>query len=235
MKRKIFAATYHKTGTFLIKSILTDFCKSLCLSFANVDSADFSYIVYENVDVVFFANSSFRLLDNESKPFRLIRDPRDIVISSSRYHALNPAPEQWLNERKIGGKSYSEKMIESDDFLRIVIESTNVSAEVIRKIVETSNIDNMLTIKYEDLCNPSTLFEACSKIADHVGMGQLEKLVFMGCVVSNIPQMGVVLHKDHQTSNGNPQLWKEQPDHVIDYLNTTFGKEIIELGYSLDG
>jgi hypothetical protein len=244
-REKIFVGTHHKTGTVLMDCILRDFSNVLNIShtnmndhrFENADAESRKQLIqttYKNTDVLFFTYSEFfGLLNEKSKPFHLIRDPRDVVLSAARYHSRYPAPEQWLNEAMIGQKTYNQAMVEANEMERIKIESDNVSSRAIANMISVSAMQNMLTVKYENLCEPSTMFAECTKIAEHVGMNKLEKLVFIGSVVSNIPKMGVVADRNHQTSNGQPNQWVDCQPEIVEYLNQRFSREISELGYSL--
>ncbi|WP_286829103.1 sulfotransferase domain-containing protein [Kordiimonas sp. UBA4487] len=115
-------------------------------------------------------------LKRKVRGIRIVRDPRDVVISGAHYHARSS--EAWLHEAKpfFDGKTYAE-MINSFETItdRYRFEMDNAAADTIAAMTDAKGDkaqqqfleQNFLTVKYEDLVEDTELTEF-SKVCRHL-------------------------------------------------------------------
>ena len=108
------------------------------------------------------------LFNGHVRGIRIIRDPRDIVISAAHYHCRSD--EAWLHIKRpyLDGKTYAQAINAlKTDTEKYRFELAHTSARVIAQMVNASGkqkLDafiegNFLTIRYEDLIVDSDLRE----------------------------------------------------------------------------
>jgi len=170
MKKNIFVGTYHKTGSAWMHSVFWKISKMLNIKFVNISKEHegsslelkikhiSDALISEKPHIIYDHHSQFPL-DEFSKDelrqfsgFRVIRDPRDLIISSAKYHMWSD--ESWLHEPqdKFAGKTYHEKInsLETLDD-RLLFEMDNSAGGQIEIMCALDGQNVLQTIRYEDL------------------------------------------------------------------------------------
>ena len=201
MKRNILVGSHHKTGTTWLCGIFSSFCDALNIPFHNVSGycTDFSDIAEKNEFIIrksredcgvfFDANSSFpRIADKEKCNFigiRIIRDPRDIIISAAYYH--QHAKEKWLHKRQDGfaGMTYQEKLNSLGTLdQKLMFEMKHTSARVIKRMNTFNSQGLFHTYKYEILIEDSDMIE-WKRMAGLLDLEDHERDVFLKSIYKN--------------------------------------------------
>jgi hypothetical protein len=153
--------TYHKTGTVWMRNVFRDAAEILGTVSKSIKKSeklsdiDSSYIYLQ--DHCLFPDQLYGL---RIRGIRIIRDPRDVVISGAHYHVRSDEP--WLSVREDvpGALSYSETINGYEDWEdRYLYEMRMVGGQTIRQMIDaegdTARADfikqNFLTIRYEDM------------------------------------------------------------------------------------
>ncbi len=150
------------------------------LDYGFVDLSEMSgYDAAPEENTIYFQDHSFfptSLHDQRVRGFRIIRDPRDVVISGAHYHAKSK--EGWLHVGRpyFDGKSYAEMINGLPDMQdRYRFEMENVAAGTIAGMVDAKGDEalrhfldqHFLTVRYEDLVEDTELKEF-KKICRHL-------------------------------------------------------------------
>lgn len=146
---------HHKCATVWIHSILTEVCKELSLNIEYVHSEkqfakDLGAFVKEkNIDFVTYANANFDYVSRleNFRGFHVIRDPRDIAVSSYFSHLHSHPTEGWKlltdHREKLQQVTKSEGLFLDIDFIH----------DGVYKVLEKWNYNSpdILEIKMEEL------------------------------------------------------------------------------------
>lgn len=169
--------TYHKTGTVWMQRVFRDVAAAIGSDFVDLREADAAAVPQKNtIYLEDHAQFPAAFLTRKVRGFRIVRDPRDVVISGAHYHAKSK--EAWLHEPKpfFDGKTYAE-MINGFDAMadRYLFEMENVAADTIAGMTDAKGDkvqmqfleQNFLTVKYEKLVEDEALVEF-KKICRHL-------------------------------------------------------------------
>ncbi|WCL53977.1 sulfotransferase domain-containing protein [Gimibacter soli] len=206
--------TYHKAGTVWMRAVFSEIAARLGLDFVNTPTNAFNAVTPKPGTIYFQWDSRFSpAFDREDvRGFRIVRDPRDIVISGAHYHMK--ATEPWLQVKKdrFGGLSYQEMInsldgldaryrFEMENFSRGTIRSMTVSRgnRAMRDLIER----RFLMVRYETLIEDveTTMFRS---ICDHLD------LPFELCAPIFVENslFGQSVRKDHVRS-GKKEQWTD--------------------------
>ena len=99
----IVIATLHKSGTVLMKNIFSTFAKDNNVNFIKVKKEDFKTKNFTNKNIYFDDHSGYlqnieKSFNYEYKFLQCIRDPRDLLVSATKYHQTSE--EKWLHENE---------------------------------------------------------------------------------------------------------------------------------------
>ncbi len=179
LKKPIYIFCHHKTGTVLFLKIFVKISKAFSLNFLQI----YGYCdsIPEVFDIVLFSHStvSSDILNSDFIGVHIIRDPREILISSYLYHLrtkeawciveanqnadlcfpfIPTFKEQCSNEdkkeylRQLDGKSYQAHLKELSQIDGILFELNNYSGWTIDCIQSWCfNNANILEIKLESI------------------------------------------------------------------------------------
>ncbi|MBL4789760.1 MAG: sulfotransferase domain-containing protein [Kordiimonadaceae bacterium] len=233
--------TYHKTGSVWLQGIFSELAGELGLQFTEVEiDTDLDPSALKNA---FIFNHSTRFPPNlYSEPVsgvRIIRDPRDMVISAAHYHCWSSEP--WLHAKQdiFGGKSYSEA-IKSLELAQETysFEMRHTTSYVIRQMVNSDSnkalhrfIDkNFLTIRYEDLIADSDLIEVkkiCLQL--NISLKETSEIFMKKSLFGQQKPDGAHIR------SGKTQQWKTEFNRTIaeEFANLHQGS-LETLGYETD-
>ncbi|MEX0299825.1 MAG: sulfotransferase domain-containing protein [Kordiimonas sp.] len=159
---------YHKAGTVWLNGVFREVSEQLQIPFLEVET-DTDWAGPTEA-LVFNHSSRFppALFDMPVHGLRIVRDPRDIVISGAHYHGKGL--EDWLlaEQDVFGGKSYCETINSLPTVQeKYSFEMRNTAGYVIRQMVHADHNkalnsfieNNFLMIRYETLINDVELLE----------------------------------------------------------------------------
>lgn len=196
-----------------MRDVFTAIAARLGLDFVNTPSSAIGTVAPKRGMIYFQRDSRFpAAFDRDDvRGFRIVRDPRDIVISGAHYHMKSAEP--WLHVKKdcFGDRSYQEMInslagqderyrFEMNNFSRGTIRSMAIARgnKAMRDLIER----RFLTVRYEDLIEDveATTFRS---ICDHLD------LPFDICAPIFVENslFGQSVRKDHVRS-GKKEQWR---------------------------
>jgi Sulfotransferase domain len=175
-------------------------------------------------------------------PFRIthmIRDPRDMMVSSYFYHVW--CEERWVKEprEQFGGKSWQEYLrsvsVEVGLLASIDFAMQN-TCEALRESLAWQGHPNVLTLRYEDVLHrPEEFFR---RAFEHYRVDGDDIDAGIACAMANSFErvsggrmIGVEQRNDH-CRKGVPGEWKEYFDATVtDQFQRRHGDILAALGY----
>ncbi|WP_262694303.1 hypothetical protein [Kordiimonas aquimaris] len=155
----LLIGTYHKTGTVWLQRVFMDAAQRMGHSFIEnqreVAKGELRSGFYQDHHCRF----SKDLLAADYVGFRMIRDPRDVVISGAHYHMKSD--EAWLHEPlgALSGQSYAQAINAQPDMQsRYIFEAQQVANATTRDMIaDVSRLPGMITVRYEDWIADETM------------------------------------------------------------------------------
>tara|TARA_R110002096_G_scaffold325431_2_gene519413 strand:+ start:102 stop:884 length:783 start_codon:yes stop_codon:yes gene_type:complete len=229
---------YHKAGTVWLNGIFREVADELQLSFLEVESDTLKTSAFDGKAIAFNHSSRFPEFMFESPVLgvRIIRDPRDMVISGAHYHGRGV--EAWLNAKQdvFGGRSYCEAINALETVQeKYRFEMKHTASYVMRQMVNADHnealhrfIDqNFLTIRYEDLINDQGLVDV-KKICEKLDL----QIKTVGPVFVKHSLFGEKKKDSKHIRSGKTQQWKTEFDRQTAEEFSALHQEALEaLGY----
>ena len=150
---------HHKCATVWIRNIMTAVCNNLSLKIENVDSPgqfgnDLETFIDSNqIDFLIFANADIDFVKElkDFKGFHVVRDPRDLAVSSYFSHLHSHPTDVWpaleRHREKLKSVSKEEGLFMDMEFIRHDV--------FLRMLRWDYSIPNVLELKMEDLTTQS--------------------------------------------------------------------------------
>ncbi|HWA89543.1 MAG TPA: sulfotransferase domain-containing protein [Rhizomicrobium sp.] len=213
--RKRFVGTFHKTGTVLLASVFRHLAHDLGLIFwqpravvwktGRTAKPDFPWDICMDSQSRFLADAE--LFTGDLRCVISIRDPRDVVISSARYHMT--APEKWLHrpDAAFGGATYQQALNAlATDHERYVFEMDHSSAQTIAGMLAVDRGDPRIHIVQLDRLIVDAEFEEYRRMFEFLGF---EGEALSVCL--HAAQNRSALHRSDRPAHFHheaPELWK---------------------------
>jgi len=233
--------TYHKTGTVWMSRVFRDVADAIDAEFVDLRETGGPTTRPDKNTLYLDDHSQFpsTFLRHRVRGIRIVRDPRDVVISGAHYHAKSA--ERWLHVGRpfFDGKTYAE-MITSFDAMadRYLFEMDNVAADTISNMVDAKGDaaqrtfleKNFRTMKYEKLIDDRQLREF-RKVCRHL------RLPFKKAAPAFIAH-SLFANKDAVSGHGRSgkkQQWKSVFDQKLGRAFADRHQRALEvLGYEKD-
>ena len=178
------------------------------------------------------------LLNPDHRMFHLIRDPRDIVVSSVRYHRTSE--EKWLHDpiKRFDGLSYQQKLNSlPDETSRYLFEIENSSGKVIEAMRQWNyEMPHCFECKYEDLV-VDTEMALFTDIVAHLGFSKSEFEVCKKWFWRRSLFGGLSTRKDKlpHVRSGETRQWRNAFNfEIANHFIARFDDVLVRLGYEPD-
>jgi hypothetical protein len=199
----IVHCAYHRAGTVWFWKVFQDVVGRYGLTFeyGNRDTS-----LQSGTDMAMYVHSwqfdRTRLGRSSFTGTHIVRDPRDLVVSSYRYHLKTREAWALRPNRRYGGSSYQEYLNSIDQHDGLMVEMGRWSKQPRGPFFKMSTWDynqpEFLELRYEDvIVDEDAAFE---KIFDHYGFTESAR------------NQVVAMARVH--SLANIDKWKEGSDHV---------------------
>jgi hypothetical protein len=223
VKNAILIGTYHKSGTRWMESVFISLAKLLSVSYYNISSWKISDIkqrkrfikkvgITKEPCIIFDDHCRFdtRSFDRSwFKGIRMIRDPRDIIISGARYHSYSD--EKWLHhaQKYLGGKTYQEALNDipgQQD--KLIFEMNHCAKYTIMRMLDFKENGLFVTVKYEDLITDYSL-ELWHDLCVWLGLTEDQLPLADAAFMENTIFGNSQVKKRDYIHNGTPCQYKE--------------------------
>lgn len=233
-KTPVLVGTFHKTGTMLMQAILKEFCQHAKLSFWNAGRRP---IPKKNWSVGFDWWSDFgeRGLDPSAFPTALIiRDPRNVIVSSMRFHRLGKEPWLCTPDEALGGKTYQQALLDlPTDEERLLFEIKHQGGATIADMIAAKRDPahaQSLFLPLERLMSDHSL-SGYSEIFRHLGLAECYMPLALSVAYKHSVFNPAFRKSDHLTT-GRGSVWRDAlSDRVLRALEEAFPGASVELGY----
>lgn len=234
LKQPVLVGTFHKTGTMLMLAVLREFCSISNLRFCNLGDRS---IQDNNWDVGFDWWSDFgeRGLDPSAFPTALIiRDPRDVIVSSMKFHSLGR--EYWLRvpDDALGGKTYQQALLDlPSDEERLLFEVSHQGGATIADMLAAKRDPahaQSLFVPLETLMSDYSL-SGFSKTFRHLGIAECYIPLALSVAYKH-SVFNPAFQKSKHITTGQAHIWKTTlSDRVLQAIEEAFPNAASELGY----
>lgn len=258
---RLLVCTYHKTGTTLFHRVSQAVAESLGLRF----TVRYGRLTEwpRDADIVLAAHSLLLLpSDPGARCVRIIRDPRDILVSGYLYHRhtregwcvnedFDPSPPigwprvdlsmlHWTERRKrhwlnrLGGRSYQRNLLERDLTEGLIFELEGYTAATFAALREWRPPAATLDVRLEAF---SVDYDATmGRVFDHLGLAPARRETAL-----RIAAAQDVNRMDDATLAGEPHIHSRQlskwrtflPAPVLRLMEERHGDLIRGLGYEM--
>lgn len=242
MRYTVLVGTHQKTGTVWMDKVFKSIAKAMSTPYYNVsrkNNALFSKTAEKLKKsgkncIIFHNHSAFPkcCFTLRNKGFRLIRDPRDVVISAVKYHETTDAQFANSPKKEFGNISLRQKissLVTLED--KILFEINEVMENNINDMLYYRFADQILTLKYEHLISDGKLI-LTSKLLQWLGFDESEIILGL-CIFWNESLFG--LKKSDSTShirNGAPRQFENiYTPKLHDAFESKFPDVIQQLRY----
>ncbi len=163
---------HHKCATVWIHRILEDICKELSLNTVYIHSAkqfnqDLETFVKENhIDFLTYANADLRFVSRLTnfKGFHVVRDPRDLGVSSYFSHLHSHATDEWDALKK-----HRETLQQAKKPEGLLLDMEFIRWGVFKRLEKWDySLPHIMEIKMEDLTRDS--LKIFAKIFEFLGI-----------------------------------------------------------------
>ena len=233
--------TYHKTGSVWMRRIFEAVASELDVTFSNISPSRAAPPAFGGGNILFHSSSRFpeELFSLPVKGVRIVRDPRDVVVSGAHYHSQGREP--WLHTKNdlFGGKSYFEAINALEDIQeKYRFEMRYQAGWVIRQMHGADGNEalhafiqnNFSTIKYETLVKDVELVEVakiCTQL--QVPFDRVAPIFVKGSL------FGQQNTDDIHIRSGKSQQWKtEFTQETAEEFASLHQEALIGLGYEID-
>ncbi len=247
MKKNILIGTHHKTGTIWMNNVFRKFAKLTDTEFYNISQNNIDEEKKRNIlkeaafsekrSIYFDYHSNFPEIEtgqeNQFKGIHLIRNPLDVLISSTLYHSWSG--ERWLhvNKDKYDKMTYQDKINSLGSIKeKLEFEMSNSALNTIKKMANFNIKNIFLQIKFEDLIIDRNFYEVI-KIARYFELEGEEIILLLRAFFDE----SIFGKKDKKTTrhiqpdDEKNEFKKVFHDKVSEVFNVKFKREIESLGY----
>jgi len=245
MKYNILVGTHHKTGTVWMHGVFYRLAKFLNCELYNISDEHLANTREKKLDylrkgqlsekpqIIYDHHSKFPLDAVDCSKFRgirMVRDPRDLIISSAKYHCWSD--EEWLHRPldKFGGLTYAEKINSIENFEeRIIFEMDNSAGGQIHTMMNFDGMGVIRTIRYEDFINDLNL-ENWFEITRFLGLEGEEVIFSLRSFYDN----SIFGNKEKiaHVQNGKAEQYKTTFNNdLMQEFNKRFPNSLSKLGY----
>lgn len=254
MRYDIAVGTYHKTGTVWMRKTLEALADRLGSRLFRMSryqtrwktEADLGALYARHLADLRAAGQRGFFFDSHSmfpadmdwsgfRGFRVVRDPRDVVLSAIGYHGRSG--EKWLHMPKPewGGMTYAQKInaiAAFDDKIRF--EMDNSAGRVVAKMVAGLDV-GFETVRYEDLIADRDMV-VWTGLMGRLGLDAAEteaarQAFWDNSLFGGLAEAG---ETPRHVSDGGIAQWRRKlsPDQV-GLIEARFATEIAQLGYAI--
>ncbi len=238
MKNHVAVGTYQKTGTVWMANTFSELAERIGARYKNISrykpELKINRVKSRQLGIVFDNHTDFpqEYGNLDVKGFRLIRDPRDMLISATKYHQKTDNKFANRPRREFGGKTLKEALLELDAFEdRLLFEIDHYAHKNIDPMTEFSDWDNFLTIRYEDLVLDQSMI-ITARLLTWLGFSEDEVLIGLNCFWRNslFGQLNPA-STGHISDGSVAQYRRVFTDGVENAFLNKFGTALEALGY----
>ncbi|MCI5043264.1 MAG: sulfotransferase domain-containing protein [Aquisalinus sp.] len=244
MKYHIAVKTHHKTGTNWMNNIFEGFANRVGVEYIHLSQVkdiqerkELLEQAAQGKEYKIFFHPYGRFpkvrIKNRMK-FRgvhVVRDPRDMILSSAKYHQWSD--EAWLHEpdEKFDGKTYQQALNELKTLdEQVLFEMNNSAAHHINMMHNFDAQNIFFNIKFEEMRRDIDLM-LWHRILLRLGLEAVDLAPAMELFVQNSIQFGKLKKTSHIQDTSVLPWVRKFPKSQLPIFDEKFGKITRDLGY----
>lgn len=221
----LLVGTHHKTGSVWMQGVFGAYAAAADCRLVHTVRGEL--VAGTRRTIVFDGHSRFDGYDRTTaRGIRVVRDPRDVIVSSMHYHRR--AAEPWLHTPRFGAMSYQEKITTLSDADAMTFEIDNSAGRNIAAMCAFDDGATFLTLKYEALM-ADTGFDEWHRALRWLGLERLDMLLALHAVLENSRFGGK--QSAHMRPHAQTQWQREMPGAVLAHFEQRFPDALRKLGY----
>lgn len=231
--------TEHKSGTVWQKKMSRVFADQIGASATWVSYRDtpsiepspgHDYIVFFERSVLFLGSAWSQ--HPHLRGIRMVRDPRDVIISGMDYHSRGS--EEWLRkpQEKFNGRSYVEELCSIESRVdRLRFEMRNRGMVTIKEMARPVD-HRFINIRYEDLFSWERAPGVLSEISQWLGLDREEFTALEHAY--SLTHIENQRFKPSHATRGIKTRWRDEwPPELNDEFADLFAEQSSQLPYQL--
>lgn len=227
--------TFHKTGTMLMLRVLGEFADHAGAGFWNIGLGAAPPEGWR-IGFDWWSDFADHGVDPAGHPtVLLIRDPRDVIVSSMKFHRRSDEPWLHVPRPELGGRTYSQASRDcASDEERFHFELDHQAGETIRDMLAARRDPAhgaSLFLPIEDLMGDPTL-AGYRRLFDHLGTSPAHlPLALAAAFRHSVFNPGFV--RTRHITSGRARVWEGAlPGSVLEALEARFPGAAEALGYA---
>lgn len=223
----LFVGTHHKTGTVWLETVFKRFAQLSSTTFRNIRRDDL--IVRDRPrEIAFDDHCAFEDFDlSKGRGFRMIRDPRDVLISAMHYHRRSS--EKWLHQPRADGRTYQETINAFSDEDALLFEIDESAGRAIAEMIRFDGGETVKTIHYEDYIDDSDM-EKWFALLRWSGLRSADLILALQALYEE--SLFGLKRKGGHIRSGSKRQWQDKlSDRVLARLEERFPAALKTLGY----
>lgn len=233
----LFVGTYHKTGTVWIHRVMRDTAAAIGQAYTYNGVREFGGEtlapgIYFDDHAIF--PDALSVIGGAG--FRMIRDPRDVVISGAHYHLRSE--ESWLHMARanLGGQTYQQAIGACDGAqAQYLFEMQHAGGSTISEMAGPNDfVGGLEVVRYEDLMADAD-FSQFRSLVIRLGFDQDEAEQAVAAFKKHSLIGDAKSTGKHGTSGGKLERWKSAFSRsTAEAFAAKHGDALIALGYEAD-
>ena len=235
--QQILVATHHKALTVFMRRVFRDFAGATGRSCGEVDPRTARARIARTVDIVFDGHSRLdtKCLQGSWVGLHVIRDPRDLLVSSCDYHKWSQ--EAWLQvpQDRFGGLSYQQALNRIDDEQQqFLFELKHAGGSTIRDMLAwDTQQDNVIECRFENLLQLSGVMDLLAAI-EHNWTLEDQEVAFLAGFLIKHHKLGYRKVSGRHIQNPEPGKWKSRLGKpVLCALDEKYPQAVSRLGWGI--
>lgn len=246
MQHHIAIGSHHKTGTHWMRNVFRQFAKSVRAPFIDLSYTDkldatekfHRHEAARKRVVVFHEHSQFPAFVHDPsgagfRGVRIVRDPRDVLVSAVNYHRKTDAGWVLKPQKRHGGVSLQSKLAAlPDDEARYLYEIENVIEPTLQRMRDFDHGEVFADVAYEDLVTDRDL-TLTDRMFGWLGLEPADAEPAARAMWDN-SLFGALRPEgnDHISHGGAKQFEDRMSEAVLDRFRSRYADVIEVLGYA---
>jgi hypothetical protein len=228
----LLIGTYHKTGSVWMERVFRNLAEKMGVRYEGPAIDPESSTLKPGFYQDYHSQFPLDVLAQSYRGFRMIRDPRDVIISGAHYHARGLEPWLEVPQKHLQGKSYMEAICELEtDQERYLFEMQRVGRHTCKKMLEgCDTLSNLITVKYETWVSDEKMTDFTATLKT-LGFDENE-LALAQKAFFKFSLFGERKSLDGHTRSGKAAQWREKfTQSMGEKFIALYGDALITLGY----
>lgn len=228
----LLIGTYHKTGTVWMQRAFEPVAEALGLRYAGTHLDAGATVFPAGIYHDDHARFSDAILATDHAGFRMVRDPRDVVISGAHYHVKSHEPWLHMPREGLDGRTYQQAILSLPSWPeRYDFEMRHTAKKTTRKMVnDFVRVPYFLLVRYETWMTDASLADFTA-ILSALGFSTRE-VETAAAIFQRVSLFGGREGADDHVRSGRVAQWRQVFTKALaEQFLEIYDDALIRLGY----